>query len=63
MRRKEIDALGFRDMELFNYAILAKQAWNLFFKAHNLCARVLKSVYHPYMEFVITKCSQRESWS
>lgn len=63
MRRKEIHGLGFKDMELFSYAMLAKQARNLICKPNILCAKFLRRLYHPYLKFARAKCSQKGSWS
>jgi hypothetical protein len=39
--------LGFRDMHLFNQALLARLAWRLIEKPLSLFARVLKAKYYP----------------
>jgi hypothetical protein len=44
--------LGFRDMKLFNQALLARQAWSLIQFPKSLCARFLKAKYYPSGELI-----------
>jgi hypothetical protein len=46
--------MGFRDMKLFNQALLARQAWRLLAFPDSLCGRVLKAKYYPNGELIDT---------
>ena len=44
--------MGFRDLEMFNTALLGKHGWGLITNPNTLCARVLKGKYYPSCEFL-----------
>ena len=46
-RSKDRGGLGFRDMKMFNQALLARQAWRLVAFTDSLCASLLKARYYP----------------
>ena len=53
--------MGFRDLRLFNQAILAKQAWRLLVNPDSLCAKVLKAKYYPNGHILDTAFPQATS--
>ncbi|XP_060960954.1 uncharacterized protein LOC133031469 [Cannabis sativa] len=51
-RLKEQGGMGFRDLEDFNKAMLAKQGWKLITEPASLMTRVLKALYFPQGNFM-----------
>jgi hypothetical protein len=60
-RPKSHGGIGFRDMRMFNQALLAKQAWRLIEYPDSLCARLLKSKYYPAGHLIDTAFSKNVS--
>ena len=49
---KVMGGLGFKDFELFNLFLLARQAWRILQNPNTLSARMLKAVYFPSSDFL-----------
>jgi hypothetical protein len=53
-KRKSQGGMGFRDLKLFNHALLARQARRLIAFPDSFCARLLKAKYYPVGELTDT---------
>jgi hypothetical protein len=49
---KKKGGLGFRDLHLFNLAMLSRQAWRLLTNPDSLCGQVLKAKYFPHSDIL-----------
>jgi hypothetical protein len=61
-KAKKIGGLGFRDLECFNTALLAKQRWRIIQNPDSLVVKVLKEKYFPNGTFLDTPLSKRPSY-
>jgi hypothetical protein len=55
--------MGFRDLESFNLALLAKQIWRLLLEPDSLCARVLRARYYPDVKLLNAKLKSGSSFT
>lgn len=58
---KYLGGLGFRDTQVFNLAMLAKQSWRLLQDPESLSARILKAVYYPQSDLLETELGSHPS--
>lgn len=55
--------MGFKDFNVMNSAMLAKQAWRILRNPNALWVEVLKSCYFPDTEFMQAKKGRFDSWA
>jgi hypothetical protein len=55
--------LGFRDIHVFNLAMLAKQSWQLVQNSESLCAKVLSAKYYPEGDVLKAKTRSNMSYT
>ncbi|KAM2228010.1 hypothetical protein ACFXTI_014755 [Malus domestica] len=62
IKQKRFGGLGFRDLQCFNLAFLAKIGWRLIQNPGSLLARVLKEKYYPGRYFTEAGKGTNTSW-
>lgn len=62
-KAKEQRGLGYRDLECFNMALLAKQGWRLIQSPESLVAKIYKEKYYPNYTFMETPLGKRPSYA
>ena len=55
--------MGFRDLQSFNLALLAKQVWRLLCDPYSLCAKMLRAKYYPDGNILNAKPKQGSSFT
>jgi hypothetical protein len=61
--KKGRGGLGFKDLQIFNQALLARQAWRLIQFPYSLCARLFKAKYYPRGCLIDTVFSANSSYT
>jgi hypothetical protein len=47
-----LEGMGFRDLQLFNQALLARQPWRVIQFLESICARLLRAKYYTRGELI-----------
>jgi len=62
-RKKDNGGLGFRELNCFNVAMLAKEGWRLMKFPDSLAARVMREKYFPDSDFLKSNLGKRPSFA
>jgi hypothetical protein len=58
---KDQGGLGFRDLTMFNKALLAKQVWKILQNPNSLTARIMQAKYFPNASIMEAQLGNRPS--
>jgi hypothetical protein len=62
-RSKAKEGLGFRDLVIFNKALLAKQGWRLMQDSNSMAAMIIKAKYFPHSSFREAQLGSKPSYA
>ena len=62
-KSKSDGGMGFRNLQAFNLAMLAKQAWRILKNPNCLIARVYKAKYFPFSDILSAKLGCSPSYA
>jgi hypothetical protein len=54
--------MGFRDLEVFNQALLAKQGWRLIQHPNSVVATIMRDKYFQGSDFLIARLGRNPSY-
>lgn len=60
-RPKNLGGLGFRNLEVFNLALLCRHVWRVLLEPSSLSARILKAKYFPTSQFLDAELGSQPS--
>ena len=60
---KSQGGMGFRNLQAFNLALLAKQVWRILINLSSLAARILKAKYFPFRDILHANLGSRPSYT
>ena len=60
---KSLGGMGFRNLQAFNLALLAKQAWQIITNPSSLAARLLKAKYFPFGDILNASLGSNPSYT
>ena len=62
-KSKAMGGMGFRDLAMFNYSLLAKQAWRLLHDHKTLFYNIFKAMFFPNTMIMEAKDSRMGSYA
>ena len=60
---KSLGGMGFRNLQAFNLALLAKQAWRILTNPYSLAARILKAKFFPFYDILNANLGSNPSYT